>query len=85
MDSKRLLLSVFPAYAGVIPQFRRFGGTQFRVPRVCGGDPQGNSLISRLGKCSPRMQELFLILKFVFPLIYRSTLIYLNLYLLRRL
>ena len=55
------------------------------VPRVGGGDPQGNSLISRLGKYYPRMRELSIILKFVFPLIYRSTLRYLNLYLLKRL
>ncbi len=32
-------LSVFPAYAGVIPVAKWENNKSERVPRVCGGDP----------------------------------------------
>ena len=47
------LFSLFPAYAGVIPQQKRPKTENGTFPRIRGGDPHSDPLITRLYAFSP--------------------------------
>ena len=49
-------LSMFPAYAGVIPSRPVSQVDMHDVPRVCGGDPAWGKLQVAFEECSPRMR-----------------------------
>ena len=49
-------VQVFPAYAGVNPCDDGYMFTAFRIPRVCGGEPDVMKLWGELARYSPRMR-----------------------------
>ena len=56
MSSSKYADCVFPAYAGVIPDFISCVAFGKCVPRVCGGDPKPYVNHIDGNKCSPRMR-----------------------------
>ena len=49
-------MTVFPAYAGVIPINFCHGSNKKGVSRVCGGDPKRESVYKKHIECFPRMR-----------------------------
>ena len=47
------LFSLFPAYAGVIPEYQLTKGALYSFPRIRGGDPHSDPAITLLYAFSP--------------------------------
>ena len=52
----RDLFSLFPAYAGVIPESSTAPGPNSAFPRTCGGDPTEGAKLSYFDSFSPHMR-----------------------------
>ena len=52
----RDLFSLFPAYAGVIPELKEIGILTTAFPRICGGDPEKVAAARKRMDFSPHMR-----------------------------